>query len=139
MICPVDPSHGEMYDNRGNKKNPKGPDFTCKNPSCKWQLDKESGEWIRSVYKTGVWEEKAHALPPKEQVFKPTTTPGMGAAQTPMQPQTPPPQEQTQGDILNREGLAKSALESGRVLDEALQLELSQYETWVKFGSWIPF
>ena len=25
---------GEMWDNRGDKKNPRGPDFKCKDPDC---------------------------------------------------------------------------------------------------------
>lgn len=37
---------GEMWDNRGKKKNPKAPDFRCKNENC---LDAKG-------YQTGVWE-----------------------------------------------------------------------------------
>ena len=46
---------GEMWDNRGRKKNPKAPDFRCKNENC---LDAKG-------YQTGVWERdlKAEAVP----------------------------------------------------------------------------
>lgn len=36
----------DVYDNRGNKRNPKGPDFTCKNKSaCGWRawIQKDGG------------------------------------------------------------------------------------------------
>jgi hypothetical protein len=30
--CPQ--CHGEMYDNRGDKKHARSPDFKCKDPEC---------------------------------------------------------------------------------------------------------
>ena len=51
MQCPK--CNGDMYDNTVNKKNPKGPDYKCKNKDCK----DEKG------YGTGVWVKKAGAPP----------------------------------------------------------------------------
>jgi hypothetical protein len=50
-VPPCPQCGGEMWDNRGKKKNPKSADFACKqkNGACV----NEKG------YKTGVWEEKA--------------------------------------------------------------------------------
>jgi len=46
MNCPQ--CQGEMYDNRLTKKNPKAPDYKCKDPNC---LDDKG-------YVTAVWEKK---------------------------------------------------------------------------------
>jgi hypothetical protein len=46
QVCPK--CGGPAWDNRGNKKNPKGPDFTCKDKTCK----NDKG------FTTGWWEEK---------------------------------------------------------------------------------
>jgi hypothetical protein len=68
MNCPK--CGGEMWDNRGKKKNPKAPDFRCKNPNCK----DEKG------YVTGLWEsdleKKAEQVSQKTQ--KPTQKNGNG-------------------------------------------------------------
>ena len=45
--CPA--CGGEMWDNRGKKKNPKAADFTCK---------QKNGECMSKGYKTGVWLDK---------------------------------------------------------------------------------
>lgn len=45
--CPT--CNGPMYDNRDGKRNPKAPDFRCKNKSC---VDDRG-------FTTGAWEEKA--------------------------------------------------------------------------------
>jgi hypothetical protein len=48
MLCPN--CNGEMWDNRSNKRNPKAPDFKCKDPNC---IDEESGRvsaaWLPKV------------------------------------------------------------------------------------------
>lgn len=44
---------GEMYDNRGNKRNPKAPDFRCKDKSC---VDDRG-------FTTGAWEEDRKPAP----------------------------------------------------------------------------
>lgn len=49
MKCPR--CGGPMWDNRGDKRNPKAPDFKCKDKSC---IDPDSG------YVTGVWEKDLH-------------------------------------------------------------------------------
>lgn len=67
MQCPV--CKGEMYDNRENKKNPKAPDYRCKDKECKFQLDPETKEYISSEYGTGVW------LPRTPPTPKPQTNP----------------------------------------------------------------
>jgi hypothetical protein len=38
-----------------NKKNPKGPDFRCSDPDCKYEYDKESREYVPSEYRTACW------------------------------------------------------------------------------------
>ena len=45
MECPV--CNGEMWDNRNRKKNPKSPDFKCKNKECGkaiWTTPKPNGQ-----------------------------------------------------------------------------------------------
>jgi len=64
MNCPV--CNGEMYDNTVGKKNPKAPDFRCKDKNCKFALNKKTGEWEPSEYGTGCW------LPKGEEIFKGT-------------------------------------------------------------------
>ncbi len=54
MECPR--CNGMMFDNTLNKKNPKGPDYRCKDKEC---IDPETG------YVTAVWL-------PKEEVFQGT-------------------------------------------------------------------
>lgn len=48
-VPPCPQCGGAMFDNRGNKKSPTGPDFTCRDKECK----NDKG------YRTGVWLEKA--------------------------------------------------------------------------------
>ena len=59
-VCPV--CQGAMWDNRVIKKNPKGPDFKCQNKECKFEMDKESGEWVASEYTTAVWLPKGNTF-----------------------------------------------------------------------------
>lgn len=149
MICPVNPAHGEMWDNRGRKKNPKGPDFTCKEATCKYTYDKESGQWVVSAFKTGVWE------PKKEVVVTPAPAP-QPAAPTAEQMFQGAKQQEVQfnaeldrvseeeafrlvGEQKNRSNLAAAALRSGRKLDDELKIELSTYENWVLSRKFIPF
>ena len=56
MLCPV--CSGMMHDNRTSKKNPKAPDYRCKDPECKWQLNPQTGEYETSTFVTGVWLKK---------------------------------------------------------------------------------
>ena len=68
----------DMWDNRFNKKNPKGPDFNCTNKECKFQLKKGcqvayenkkfliDGEWETSQFVTGLWLTKH---PSKDEQF----------------------------------------------------------------------
>ncbi len=64
---------GEMYDNTNSKKNPKAPDYACKDANCK---DPQTG------YKTGVWKDRLPVSTPPQQQQAP--------AQHQPQP-TPPP------------------------------------------------
>jgi len=62
MECPA--CGGEMWDNRKKKMNPKSPDYKCKDVNCKFEKNKETGEYnIDSKYVTSVWEEKQKATP----------------------------------------------------------------------------
>ncbi len=47
-----------MWDNRLDKKNPKAPDWKCKDIKCKWEKDPDTKEWVRSKFQTAVWEKK---------------------------------------------------------------------------------
>lgn len=49
--CPV--CHGEMYDNRQNKKTPKSPDFRCKSKTCKDEKGFTPGVWEKDLKKSG--------------------------------------------------------------------------------------
>lgn len=44
---------GEMYDNRGSKKNPKAPDFKCKDTDCLNDNGFVTGAWERDYDKDG--------------------------------------------------------------------------------------
>ena len=58
MKCEV--CGGECWDNRLNKKNPKGPDFKCKNKACEW------AKWLKPDEKAKLEaEEKANPEPVK--------------------------------------------------------------------------
>ena len=39
-----------------NKKNEKAPDWKCTKPGCKFQW--KNGQWVKSDYITGAWDEK---------------------------------------------------------------------------------
>jgi hypothetical protein len=56
-----------MYDQNNSKfpKKPGAPDFKCKNKECKYQQNRETGEWEPSEYVTGVWVPKAQKAPIK--------------------------------------------------------------------------
>ena len=56
MNCPK--CGGPMWDNRGRKKNPKGPDFSCKDKNCRWKQDYD-GKWIESSFPTAIFPEKS--------------------------------------------------------------------------------
>lgn len=45
-----------MWDNRGNKRNPKSPDYSCKDKDCRWTKNKKTGDWEASKYPTAMWE-----------------------------------------------------------------------------------
>lgn len=65
--CPK--CQGPVWDERPNKKNPKGPDFKCKDQNCK----DDKG------YKTGIWERdlaKAQTPPPAANVKQPLSSGG---------------------------------------------------------------
>ena len=40
-----------MWDNRGNKKNAKAPDFRCKNKECKDDEGFTTGVWVKDLKK----------------------------------------------------------------------------------------
>lgn len=59
-----------MWDNREGKKNPKAPDYKCKEESgpCKWKMTKDG--WEPSNFPTGAWMPKGekppvHVAPPQ--------------------------------------------------------------------------
>ena len=64
MLCPC--CGKDMYDNREGKKNPKAPDYRCKDKECKYEFDKVSNEWVQGEYTTAIWLPKGT---PKEAVF----------------------------------------------------------------------
>jgi len=51
--CPV--CGKDMWDNQEGKKNPKQPDFKCKDENCRFTKDKKTGEYVVGEYGTGVW------------------------------------------------------------------------------------
>jgi len=69
MLCPV--CNGEMFDNTTNKKNPRGPDYKCKDKNCKYELDKDSGMYKPSEYGTGVWLPKTRPATQTQPQVKP--------------------------------------------------------------------
>lgn len=50
-----------IYNTQGLAKNPKAPTHKCSNPSCKYQFDKDSGQWVPSEYRTGKWVKQTPA------------------------------------------------------------------------------
>ncbi len=76
-VCPK--CGGPVWDNRENKKNPKGPDWTCKDKECK------TGNFV-----TAGWAEKTGAAP------KPTKSEGAGPG---MDRDVPPPEDPDDGDL----------------------------------------
>jgi len=53
--CPVCQSP-MIRNDAGKMKNPKAPDWKCSKRGCRFKL--EDGQWVRSDYITGVWDEK---------------------------------------------------------------------------------
>ncbi len=65
MNCPK--CNGQMWDNTQNKRNPKAPDFKCKDKKC---IDPETG------YGTAIWLPKGGKAPkPLKPEFPPTNPP----------------------------------------------------------------
>ena len=64
MLCPC--CGKDMYDNREGKKNPKAPDYRCKDKECKYEFDKVSNEWVQGEYTTAIWLPKGT---PKDATF----------------------------------------------------------------------
>ena len=71
MLCPVCNSEMDIIE---NKKNPKGPDFRCPDANCMFELDRTTGEYVPSKFRTATWlpkkdgfkrEIRASALPSK--------------------------------------------------------------------------
>lgn len=160
QTCPV--CGGPQWDNRQNKKNPKGPDFTCKDKTCKWKQEKGSDEWVPSDYPTGVWVPKTRQPVksyPAGTPMVPAPNGGDGFVKappdflTPSKPTsiTPKPKlgdvvTRTQeseadmwkrkGEQMNRSNLAAAVLQSqGQGVDWAL---LEQMEAWVLTGKTPP-
>jgi hypothetical protein len=50
-VPPCPQCGGEMWDNRGKKKNPKGPDFKCKDKECKDDKGYGTGLWEKDLEK----------------------------------------------------------------------------------------
>jgi len=63
MQCPN--CNGDMWDNTRNKRNPKAPDFKCKDPDC---LDEKGMQ-------TAVWLPKGQQKPAPRQAQRPTGRP----------------------------------------------------------------
>lgn len=53
---------GPVWDERGSKKNPKGPDFKCKDVNCKDDKGYKTGIWERDLVK-----QQSHAPAPSSQ------------------------------------------------------------------------
>jgi hypothetical protein len=86
--CPT--CGGEMWDNRNNKKNPKQPDFRCKDQECKGDKG----------YQTGVYLPKAKGKAPAPAPAKPvpaqTAKPAAAPVARPVTP-TPAPVQKSGG------------------------------------------
>jgi hypothetical protein len=65
QLCPK--CGKNMFDKRPGSKfpktNPKAADWVCSDKECKFQKDKQTGEWMESEYRTGLWEKKEEHKP----------------------------------------------------------------------------
>lgn len=67
QICPVC-NLPMNYNTDGLAKNPKAPHWKCSNSNCKFQYDKNAGQYVPSNYVTSVWEKKdSNGAPPVNQ------------------------------------------------------------------------
>lgn len=57
--CPA--CSGPMHDNRDNKKNPKGPDFRCKDENCEDDKGFRTATWVRDYDQNGKLKPKKKA------------------------------------------------------------------------------
>lgn len=71
MQCPV--CQQPMWDNRAKKKNPKGPDYRCKDETCMFSLNPDTGEYEPGEYQTAVWLKKE--LDTQEKQFQESVKP----------------------------------------------------------------
>jgi hypothetical protein len=115
-----------MYDNRANKKNPKGPDFTCKDASCKF-VQGADGSWSMSQYKTGVWEKKPFVRPDN----LPANTPMVKAPEgqdgyVPTVDYAKKERERVEGMV--RHGVICAMLQAGATKEQILE----DYEMWTR-------
>lgn len=106
-----------MWDNRTNKKNPKGPDYTCKQDqgTCKFELKAPgSSEYIPSEYKTAVWLPKSSTGGvPRETIAKAAPPP---KPQVVMTPEPPSYEETVEGRV--RHGVVCAMIEAGKTKEE---------------------
>lgn len=75
MQCPV--CNGDMWDASKSKfpRKPGSPDFRCKDKDCKYQLNRETGQYEPGEYTTGVWLPKATKVAVKAVVAPKTAIP----------------------------------------------------------------
>ena len=53
--CPV--CQKPMLQNiAGKQRNPKAPDWKCSDQNCKFQFNKQTGQWVISEYITSMWD-----------------------------------------------------------------------------------
>jgi hypothetical protein len=70
--CPV--CQKPMIDNSAAKqKNPRSPDWKCSDRNCKFQLNKETGNYVVSEYITSLWNDVPQAAGnPVQRNFRPS-------------------------------------------------------------------
>lgn len=126
-----------MWDNRENKKNPKGPDYTCKDAKCKFVQDPATKEWSVGAFKTGVWDKKPFVRPENlpagtKMVANPAGDGFVPAQKAQSEPQPALVKEEpdwekiTEGKV--RHGVICAMLQAGASKEQILE----DYEMWTR-------
>jgi len=91
--CPVC-SNDMFYNGEGLAKNPKAPTYKCTNTACKFSWDKNTGQYIPSEFRTGVWDNQVPQAPnspqnsPQTQNNTQTRYMGQNSSQGQIEPKT---------------------------------------------------
>jgi hypothetical protein len=125
-----------MWDNRTNKKNPKAPDWKCKNDTCRFQLDRKTNEWVKSEYVTSVWERDL----PKGHVAQARAADSAFVASLPQEEKPPvPPQtephvvvtdEQEVWERKDRTSMAQTSLNASATVYQGRDIEAAKLLTY---------